>query len=105
MRPTFIAHSNATPPESQRSLRTRGPRTAAAKTEPIRRNPTTPFTPEQADATLRANVVPWWLTTRSWPSSESAGFARWARTEIFSTITSVRSVKALSTPRSALSNG
>ncbi len=30
----------------------------AANAEPTSRKPTTPFTPEQADTTLRANVDP-----------------------------------------------
>ena len=47
------------PPASQRTLRTMGPRTMAAKAEPTSRKPTTPLTPEQADTMLRVKGVPW----------------------------------------------
>ena len=59
IRPRLIAHSSSIPPASHSTLRTSGPRTTAANAEPTSRNPTTLFTPEQAETTLgeRLSVV------------------------------------------------
>src|ERR1019366_7407685 len=72
----LIAHSNPIPPASHRSFLTAGPRTMAANADPTSRKPTTPFTPEHADTTLRAKVDPWCVTTKSVLSNELAGLAR-----------------------------
>ena len=71
------------PPTSQRTFLTIGPRTMAANAEPTNRKPTTPFTPEQAETTLRAKVEPWWVITKRVLSRDPAGFARWVATAIF----------------------
>ena len=58
IRPRLRAKRRSMPPVSQRTLRTMGPRTMAAKAEPTSRKPTTPLTPEHADTMLREKVVP-----------------------------------------------
>ncbi len=75
IRPRLIAQSRSIPPISHSTLRTIGPWTTAAKADPMRRNPTTLLTPEQADTTLRGNDTPWCTTTNSVPSGEVTDFA------------------------------
>ena len=87
---------------SHSTFLTRGPRTVAANAEPTSRNPTTPFTPEQAETTLNAKVDPWWLITKRVLSREPAGLARWVTPTIFCMASSVTVVKALSTPSRTL---
>ena len=58
IRPRLMAHRSSIPPNSQSSLRTSGPRTMAAKADPTSRKPTTLFTPEHAETTLRGKVLP-----------------------------------------------
>ncbi len=58
IRPRLIAHSSSMPPVSHRTLRTMGPCTTAPNAEPMRRNPTTLLTPEQADTTLSGKDCP-----------------------------------------------
>ena len=44
------------PPASQSTFRTQGPPHDGGEGRPTSRKPTTPFTPEQAETTLRAKV-------------------------------------------------
>ena len=98
MRPRLRSQRRIMPPVSQRTLRTMGPRTIAAKAEPTNRKPTTPLTPEQAETMLREKGVPWCVTENSALSDEAAGVARWVHTAILSMASRVRFVKAFSTP-------
>ena len=88
------------PPASQSTLRTMGPLTMTAKTEPTSRKPTTLLTPEHADTMLRAKVVPWWsMVKRGLLVETPVGVARCVHTAIFSMATNVELVKKLRTPK------